>query len=89
MIFDMKLKTADKGSMDAALSPWRSVCEIDEIGVIYMPTGEVVSGDDGEPEPVVAAIDGWHVNVRTTSSNAADALRHLEVTPEKPVRVWL
>ena len=89
MIYDIKLKTADKSSMDAALSPWRSACEVDEIGVIYQPTGEMVIGDDGEPEPVMAAIDGWHVNVRTTSSNAADALRHLEVTPENPVRVWL
>ena len=88
MIFDMKLKTADKGSMDAALSPWRSVCEIDEIGVIYQPTGEVVSGENGD-EPVMAPIEGWHVNVRTTSSNAADELRHLEVTPENPVSVWL
>ena len=89
MIFDMKLKTADKSSMDAALSPWRSACEIDEIGVIYLPTGDVVSGEDGEPEPVMAPIDGWHVNVRTMSQEVADALRHLEVTPEKPVRVWL
>ena len=87
-MFDMKLKAADKDSMDAALSPWRSVCEIDEIGVIYLPTGEVVSGEDGD-EPVMEPIDGWHVNARTTSSDAADALRHLEVTPETPVRVWL
>ena len=87
-MFDMKLKTADKDSMDAALSPWRSACEIDEIGVIYLPTGEMVSGEDGD-EPVMEPIDGWHVNVRTTSSNVADALRHLEVTPENPVRVWL
>ena len=88
MIFDVKLKTEDKSSMDAALSLWRSMCEIDEIGVIYLPTGAMVSGEDGD-EPVMAAIDGWHVNVRTTSSDAADALRHLEVTPENPVRVWL
>ena len=88
MIFDMKLKTEDKSSMDAALSPWRSVCGIDEIGVIYLPTGEMVSGDGGD-EPAMTAIDGWHVNVRTTSSDAADAMRHLEVTPENPVRVWL
>ena len=88
MIFDIKLKTEDKSSMDAALSPWRSVCEIDEIGVIYLPTGEMTTGDDGD-EPVMAAIAGWHVNVRTTSSDASDALRHLEVTPENPVRVWL
>ena len=88
MIFDMKLKTEDKGSMDAALSPWLSVCEIDERGVIYLPTGEMVSGEYGD-EPVMEPIDGWHVNVRTMSQDVADALRRLEVTPENPVRVWL
>ena len=88
MIFDMKLKTTDKSSMDAALSPWLSVCEIDEIGVIYLPVGYVVSGEDGS-EPVMEPIEGWHVNVRTLSSEAYGALRYLEVTPEIPVRVWL
>ena len=88
MIFDMKLKTEDKSSMDAALSPWRSICEIDEIGIIYLPTGEVVSCEDGD-EPVMEPIDGWHVNVRTMSDDACDALRHLEVAPATPVRVWL
>lgn len=87
-MFDMKLKTEDKSSMDAALSPWRSACEIDEIGVIYLPTGEMVSGD-GRDDPVMEPIDGWHVNVRTMLQDAADALRHLEVTPDNPVRVWL
>ena len=88
MIFDMKLKAEDKDSMDAALLPWRSVCEIDEIGVIYIPTGEVVSGEYGD-EPVMEPIDGWHVNVRTMLQDAADALRYIEVTPDNPVRVWL
>ena len=88
MIFDMKLKTSDKDSMDAALLPWRSVCGVDEIGIIYLPTGEMVSGEDGD-ELVMAPIDGWHVNVRTMSQEVADALRHLEVTPDNPVRVWL
>ena len=88
MIFDMKLKASDKDSMDAALLPWLSVCEIDEIGVIYLPTGEMVSGGYGD-EPVMEPIDGWHVNVRTMLQDAADALRDLEVTPDNPVRVWL
>ena len=88
MIFDMKLKTEDKSSMDAALSPWLSVCEIDEIGIIYLPTGDIVSGEDGS-EPVMAPIEGWHVNVRTLSSEAHGALRYLEVTPEIPAREWL
>ena len=88
MMFDMKLKTSDKSSMDAALLPWRSVCEINEIGVIYLPTGEMVSGEDGD-EPVMEPIEGWHVNVRTMLQDAADALRYIEVTPDNPVRVWL
>ena len=88
MIFDMKIKAADKSSVDAALSPWRSVCEIDEIGIIYLPTGGMVPGEDGD-EPLMEPIDGWHVNVRTMSDDAADALRHLEVTPVSPARVWL
>ena len=88
MMFDMKLKAADKDCMDAALSPWRSVCEVDEIGIIYLPTGGMVSGDDGDA-PVMGPIDGWHVNVRTMLQDAADALRYLEVTPVNPVRVWL
>ena len=88
MIFDLKLKTSDKDSMDAALLPWRSVCEIDEIGIIYLPTGEMASGEDGG-EPVMEPIDGWHVNVRTMLQDAADALRYLEVTPDNPVREWL
>lgn len=85
MIIDMKLKAEDKSSMDAALLPWRSVCEIDEIGVIYQPTGEFVKGE----EPVMEPIDGWHVNVRTTNKDAAAALSRFEVTPANPVRVWL
>ena len=88
MIFDMKLKADDKSSMDAALSPWRDALEIDEIGVIYIPTGEFVNGEDGE-DPVMAPIAGWHVNVRTTNKDAAAALSRFEVTPGNPVRVWL
>ena len=88
MIIDMKLKADDKSSMDAALSPWRDALEIDEIGVIYMPTGEFVNGEYGE-EPVMEPIAGWHVNVRTTNQDAAAAMSRFEVTPSNPVRVWL
>lgn len=89
MIYDIKLKTANKSIMDAALLPWRSVCEIDEIGIIHKPTGEVVISEDGDEIAVTTPIPGWHVNVRTTSSDAVSALSALDVTPENPVRVWL
>lgn len=89
MIIDMKLKAEDKSSMDAALSPWRDALEIDEIGVIYQPTGDVVISSDGDDVAVSAPIAGWHVNVRTTNQDAASALSRFEVTPGNPVRVWL
>lgn len=89
MIIDMKLKSEDKSSMDAALLPWRDVCEVDEIGVIYQPTGEVTISSGGDEVDVMAPIAGWHVNVRTTNQDAAAALSRFEVTPVNPVRVWL
>ena len=36
---------------------------VDEIGLIYEPTGETVEGPMG-PQPVMAPRDGWHANLR-------------------------
>jgi hypothetical protein len=60
---------------------------IDTIGVIYKPTGEMLQGEDGE-YPKMAPIEGWHVNVRLVGDENADALEPFEVSPETPVRVW-
>jgi hypothetical protein len=61
---------------------------IDTIGVIYKPTGEIVTSDGGEDVPEMAPIEGWHVNVRLADGEDADALEPYEVKPKTPVRVW-
>ena len=55
---------------------------IDTIGVIYKRTG----GTD--EEPVMAAIPGWHVNVRLMPNEDGSALESFEVFPVTPMRVW-
>ena len=59
---------------------------IDTIGVIYQPTGEMLQGEDGE-YPEMAPIEGFHVNVRVVDEDAA-ALEPFVVQPNSPVRVW-
>lgn len=60
---------------------------IDTIGLIYKPTGEILRGEDGE-YPAMAPIPGWHVNVRLVEGENADALEPFAVTPVTPSRVW-
>jgi hypothetical protein len=60
---------------------------IDTIGIIYKPTGEMLQGEDG-PYPAMAPIAGWHVNVRLVDGEDAEALEPFEVSPATPIRVW-
>jgi len=60
---------------------------IDTIGIIYQPTGEMLQGEDGE-YPEMAPIEGWHVNIRLAGGEDADALEPFFVQPNTPVRVW-
>jgi hypothetical protein len=60
---------------------------IDTIGIIYKPTGEMLQGEDG-PYPEMAPIEGWHVNVRLVDGEDADALEPFVVEPRAPGRVW-
>ena len=59
---------------------------IDTIGTIYEPTGEMLMGEDGE-YPEMAPIEGWHVNVRLAGEDGS-SLEPYAVTPTQPVRVW-
>jgi hypothetical protein len=54
---------------------------ISVIGVISKPTGKV----DAEGIPVMAALEGWHVNVR---ADVSPELEQYQVFPVSPVRVW-
>lgn len=60
---------------------------IDTVGTIYKPTGETIETDMGE-QPEMAAIDGWHVNVRLAADHLVPALDAYKVEPANPVRVW-
>jgi len=58
---------------------------VDVIGVIYKPTGEMITTDEGEV-PEMAPVDGWHVNVRHNAE--APELEAYRVHPATPQRVW-
>jgi hypothetical protein len=60
---------------------------IDTIGIIYKPTGEMLLGEDGE-YPDMQPIDGWHVNIALLDGEDAEALEAYEVHPKSPVRIW-
>ena len=66
-----------------ATEPRQAYANISTIGIIYKPTGET----DAEGNPVMASLDGWHVNVRVVGEDAT-ALEAFSVTPTLPVRVW-
>ena len=61
---------------------------IDVIGVIYKPTGAMLTGEDGIEYPEMQAIEGWHVNVWVLPDEDATALHPYVITPTNPVRVW-
>ena len=60
---------------------------VDTVGVIYKPTGKTITTDMGE-QPEMAAIEGWHVNVRLAADHLVPALDAYKVAPAVPVRVW-
>ena len=67
-----------------ATEPRQAYANISTIGIISKPTGET----DAEGNPVMAALDGWHVNVRVVGSEDDSVLGQYAVTPALPVRVW-
>jgi hypothetical protein len=67
---------------------------IDVVGVIHKPTGTMLTDDEGREYPEMAALDGWHVNIRLIGDNKradVEALAAYFVDPEPttPSRVWL
>lgn len=99
-MIDLYLKFTDEAQATAALytqeptawdeegnitatEPRQAYANISTIGIIYKPTGDT----DAEGNPVMAALDGWHVNVRVVSEDPTP-LQQYAVTPTLPVRVW-
>lgn len=65
----------------------RNYANIDTIGVIYKATGATTE-QEGMTFPVMAAIPGWHVNVRLVDGEDASAIEPFKVQPATPMRVW-
>lgn len=67
---------------------------IDIVGVIYEPTGNTLTDDEGNEYPEMAPLDGWHINIRIIGDARRDDVEALSayfVDPEPvtPSRVWL
>ena len=63
---------------------------VDIVGLIYAPTGEThkILGPGGEEidAPVMAPLEGWHVNLRGEA--LPEHLLAFVVEPQNPARVW-
>ena len=66
---------------------------IDVVGVIHEPTGVTLTDSEGIDYPEMAAVDGWHVNIRLVGDAMRETVEALDaahgVTPNSPSRVWL
>ena len=65
---------------------------IDLVGVIYEPTGEMLTDAEGNEWPETAPLDGWHLNIRLLNDTMRAETEALDaqygVTPNSPSRVW-
>ncbi|MGN5259102.1 hypothetical protein ACTG1L_00440 [Aeromonas hydrophila] len=98
-MIDLYLKASSKSAMMLALKTagftqdqesgalYHPEAALDVIGTIYQPTGETMTVD-GETLPVMAPVPGYHVNVRTSSSDLSVSLSSLFTNPNTPVRKW-
>jgi hypothetical protein len=87
VLFTQEPTEWDEEGNATAFEPRPNYRNIDTIGVIYKPTGEMLQGEDGE-YPEMAAIPGFHVNVRLAPDEDGDPLQPYLVFPSTPVRVW-
>lgn len=71
--------------MGTAEFPQPRYLAIDEIGVVYKPTGIMLATEFGEA-PEMQATPGYHVNVR--HGTEAPELETYRVFPQTPIRVW-
>ena len=60
---------------------------IDTIGIIYEPTGEMKQTDDGL-FPVMVPLYGWHVNVLAMPNEDVEILKKYIIEVDTPNRIW-
>ena len=66
---------------------------IDLVGVIYEPTGNMLTDAEGNEYPETAPVDGWHVNVRLVGEGRREDVEAIDavygLVPNSPSRVFL
>lgn len=61
---------------------------LDIIGLIYKPTGNTLTTEDGLQYPETLPIDGYHANLKAELTVDQEALLPLINKPTTPYRVW-
>lgn len=61
---------------------------LDIIGTIYTPTGTMLTDTDGNEYPEMAALDGFHANLREVLTEEQAAALPTIPAPTHPVRKW-
>ena len=100
---DFYLKLASEASMPSVLSSFydeegefvsnTADYSIDIVGALHEATGVTLTNNEGMEYPEMAALDGWHVNIRLSGDGLRNEIEALNVshgvTPDAPKRVWL
>jgi hypothetical protein len=61
---------------------------LDVIGIIYKPTGNTISTQEGYPMPEMVAVDGFHANLRGSLTEEQIAVLPIIDAPKTPHQVW-
>ena len=77
---------SEKAANTALLAVDLRQASVDVIGTIYKPTGSMIANADFGKRAEMAAVTGWHVNVRSLTEIAA--LKQYDIAPATPARVW-
>ena len=66
---------------------------ISVVGTLHEPTGTMLTDEEGNEYPEMAAMTGWHINIRLVGDAVRETVEALDeshgVNPEQPMRVWL
>ena len=75
-VYPHSIITQDDDDNDVIMAT--SWVRVDEIGAIYAATGNTLTDDEGNEYPEMAAVPGYHANLRKLSDKADTLIQHLE-----------
>lgn len=61
---------------------------LDVIGLIYKPTGVMITNEDGIEHPEMMPVDGWHANLKDALTAEQETALPLIATPNAPYKKW-